>query len=195
MGVIYTIMKEERSKIMDTYYKVVNAYSPVFSSFSGGVYEMELTRAAIHTFATHASKASPIIKGDKYKRLENTLKNRPNEMMTASQFLYKLASIYEAENNAFIIPVYEDRSAGKIVGLYPVRGKDCQITKVGSKLMLKYKVYANTGGCFNSCYTLCRSWAHEKSFLSQRILWRKQSTIIEYDEPNEYATTSHHQFS
>lgn len=139
------VAREERSKIMDTYYKVVNAYSPVFSSFSGGVYEMELTRAAIHTFATHASKASPIIKGDKYKRLENTLKNRPNEMMTASQFLYKLASIYEAENNAFIIPVYEDRSAGKIVGLYPVRGKDCQITKVGSKLMLKYKVYANTG--------------------------------------------------
>ena len=139
------VAREERSKIMDTYYKVVNAYSPVFSSFSGGVYEMELTRAAIHTFATHASKASPIIKGDKYKRLENTLKNKPNEMMTSSQFLYKLASIYEAENNAFIIPIYEDRTAGKIIGLYPVRGKDCQITKVGSKLMLKYKVYANTG--------------------------------------------------
>lgn len=138
------VAREERSKIMNTYYKVVNAYSPVFSSFSGGVYEMELTRAAIHTFATHASKASPIIKGEKYKRLENTLKNKPNEMMTASQFLYKLASIYEAENNAFIIPIYEDRSAGKIIGLYPVRGSDCKITRVGNELMLKYKIYENT---------------------------------------------------
>lgn len=139
------VAREERSKIMDTYFKVVTAYSPVFSSFSGGVYEMELTRAAIHTFATHVSKASPIIKGDKYKKLEGFLKNKPNEMMTSSQFLYKLASIYEAENNAFIIPIYEDRTAGKIVGLYPVRGKDCVITRTSGMLMLKYKVYANTG--------------------------------------------------
>jgi len=137
--------REERSKIMDTYFKSFTAYSPTFRTFSGGVYEMELTRASIHTFATHVSKASPIVKGNKYNRLQGTLQNKPNELMTASQFLYKLASIYEAENNAFIIPIYEDRSAGKIVGLYPVRGADCKITRVsGGKMMLKYKVYGTS---------------------------------------------------
>ncbi len=139
------VAREERSAIMNSYFKMVNAYSPVFRSFSGGVYEMELTRAAIHTFATHISKASPMIKGDKYKRIAAILKTKPNDIMTASQFLYKVASIFEAENNCFLIPIYEDKSAGKIVGLYPVRGADTQITKVGSKLILKYKVYASNG--------------------------------------------------
>jgi len=138
--------REERSKLMDTYFKQFTAYSPSFRTFSGGVYEMELTRAAIHTFATHVSKASPIIKGDKYKRLQFTLQNKPNELMTASQFLYKLATIYEAENNAFVIPLYEDRSAGKIVGLYLARGADCKISRVsGGKLMLMYKVDTGNG--------------------------------------------------
>jgi hypothetical protein len=151
MGVIDRLIqpfmaREERSQLMNTYFKVVNAYSPVFTTFSGGVYEMELTRAAIHTFATHASKASPIIKGAKYKRIEAILKSKPNDIMTASQFLYKVASIFEAENNCFLIPIYEDKSAGKIVGLYPVRGQDTKIVRLDNgKLMLRYKVNARDG--------------------------------------------------
>ncbi len=138
------IAREERSKILNTYYKMVNAYSPVFRSFNGGVYEMELTRASIHTFATHASKATPIIKGDKYKRMEAVLKTKPNDIMTASQFLYKLATIYKAENNCFLIPIYEDKSAGKIIGLYPVRSADTKIKRVkGGRLMLTYKIYSS----------------------------------------------------
>mgnify|MGYP001092975587 CR=1 FL=1 len=146
MGLINRVLqpfvaREERSQLMNTYFKMVNAYSPVFKSFSGGVYEMELTRAAIHTFATHVSKASPMIKGGKYLKMEAILKTKPNDLMTASQFLYKVASIYEAENNVFLIPLYEDRSAGKIIGLYPIRGADTQMVRVGSgKLMLKYKM-------------------------------------------------------
>ncbi len=137
------ILKQERAKIMDNYFKMINAYSPAFRTFNGGVYEMDLTRAAIHTFAKHAAKASPIIKGGVYSRLESALKTRPNEIMTASQFIYKVATIYKAENNVFLIPLYEDRSAGKIVGLYPVRGADTRIKRVGSKLMLIYSVYPN----------------------------------------------------
>jgi HK97 family phage portal protein len=134
--------KEERKSAVDTYFKMIHAYSPVFSSYSGGVYEMELTRAAIHAFAKNISKASPVIKGEKYEGLQNILQTRPNDLMSTSQFLYKLATIYKAENNAFVIPLYEDRAGGRITGFYPVRGADVEIVKVGTKLMLKYKVYS-----------------------------------------------------
>lgn len=133
--------KEERAYAMQNYFEMIQAYSPSFRTFSGGVYEMELTRSLIHTFATHISKASPIIKGERYKNLEYILKNKPNPYMTSSQFLYKIASTYKAENNVFLIPLYEDRSAGKIVGIYPVRGAETEIKKVGTKLMLKYHTY------------------------------------------------------
>jgi len=45
------------------YFKTLTAYSPVFTTFEGGIYEMELTRAAIHSFATACSKLKPEIRG------------------------------------------------------------------------------------------------------------------------------------
>ena len=136
--------KEERKQLTETYFRMINAYSPVFTSYNGGVYEMELTRAAIHAFAKNISKASPVLKGEKYKGLQRVLQTRPNNLMTTSQFLYKLATIYKAENNAFVIPLYEDRTAGRIKGFFPVRGSDTKIKKVGSKLVLEFKMYPSS---------------------------------------------------
>ena len=79
--------KVEERRVVDTYFKMINSYSPVFSDFKGGVYEMALTRASIHTFAKHVSKANAIIKGDVYKQLQNVLNYRPNEVMNTTQFL------------------------------------------------------------------------------------------------------------
>ena len=135
--------KEARAKQMLNHFEMIQAYSPAFRTFGGGVYEMELSRAAIHTFASHASKANPVIQEKKYKNLEVVIRNKPNPIMTGSQFLYKVASIYKSENNVFIIPLYEDRTAGKITGLYPVRGSQTEIRKIGTKMMLKYYTYEN----------------------------------------------------
>lgn len=147
MGILnrlFNRVEEQRSgEAVREFFKVVTAYSPSFSSFTGSVYEMDLTRSAIHRNAVHTSKANPKILGDKYKKLEAVLQNRPNDIMTTSQFLEKARSIYEAENNLFIIPLYEDRTAARIAGFYPVRGADAQIVTVGTTLMLKYKVYPN----------------------------------------------------
>lgn len=131
----------ENRGVVDTYFKMINSYSPVFSDFKGGVYEMALTRASIHTFAKHVSKANAVIKGDVYKQLQNVLNFRPNEVMPTTQFLYKLATIYKSENNVFIIPIYEDRSAARIIGFYPVRASDTKIHTVNGELMLTYTMY------------------------------------------------------
>jgi hypothetical protein len=133
--------KVEERGVVDTYFKMINSYSPVFSDFKGGVYEMALTRASIHTFAKHVSKANAVIKGDVYRQLQNVLNFRPNEIMATTQYLYKLATIYKAENNCFIIPIYEDRSAARVIGFYPVRASDTKIHTVNGELMLTYTMY------------------------------------------------------
>ena len=83
----------------------ITAYSPSFTSYNGGVYEMDLTRAAIHALSSNRSKLNPVIKGGKFNQFGEKLKIAPNDYMTLSQFLYKLSTIYEVEGNAFIVPI------------------------------------------------------------------------------------------
>lgn len=51
----------KQMQAIDSYFKMLNGYSPTFTSFNGGVYEMDLTRVAINNFATHCSKLKPEI--------------------------------------------------------------------------------------------------------------------------------------
>lgn len=67
-------------KAIGNYFKMLNGYSPTFTSFSGGVYEMDLTRTAINNFATHCSKLKPEIEGSALKSLEKTLQHTPNAL-------------------------------------------------------------------------------------------------------------------
>ena len=55
--------KEKLEKAVQDYFRVLNAYNPVFRTFEGSVYEMEQTRAAIHAFANHASKLIATVNG------------------------------------------------------------------------------------------------------------------------------------
>ena len=59
------------------YFKMMSAYSPVFTNFGGSIYEMELTRSAIHSFATHCSKLKPEFQGSAYKALGKRMQFAP----------------------------------------------------------------------------------------------------------------------
>ena len=55
--------KWKEKKQVNGYFKMLDGYTPIFSSYDGGVYEMELTRSCIHTFANHCSKLRPTATG------------------------------------------------------------------------------------------------------------------------------------
>ena len=116
--------------------KMVVGYSPVFSSYTGGVYEMDQTVSAISSFANHASKANPKIIGSAFKSKEKQFQVYMNDTMTTSQFLYRTATIYKCENNVFIVPIYDDYRL--ITGFYPVSSIGSQIVNINGVLMLKY---------------------------------------------------------
>lgn len=130
MGLFSKLKDRKEKQYLTNEFKVINGYIPVFSTFSGGIYEMELTRSAINAIATQCSKLNPVIKGNyKHKRLAKMLQTKPNYLMTTQQFLEKLFTILLCENNAFIVPVYSDYTATEIVGFYPVRSKGARIVE------------------------------------------------------------------
>lgn len=121
------------------YFQLLNSYTPVWRTTGQGVYEALETRAAIHAIATHCSKLKPHITGSAGRRYERMLQVRPNPWQTTSQFLYRLATIYEVENNAFIIPVRSEFSDTDIAGLFPAIPSACELREGRSgRLILKF---------------------------------------------------------
>lgn len=139
---IFQIKKEKRKaqKLLTEQFRLLNGYNSSFTTFAGGLYEMELIRASIESIATQCSKLNPVISGTKkYQELEKMLQYLPNYLMTTQQFLSRLITILKCENNAFIIPIYEDYTCEKIIGLYPVCASHSNIiTDNGIEYLIYY---------------------------------------------------------
>lgn len=144
MGLLDKIFPGNKNKIetMATeYFKALTMYTPSFTSYHGSLYEMDLTRAAIHTYAKHCAKLKPEIQGNAYKSLEKTLQFKPNPFMDTYKFLYRLATSLKVENTAFIVPLYGDDGM-TITGLYPLRAESVEVVESSSQLWLRYS-FAN----------------------------------------------------
>lgn len=111
---------------MTQYFQTLTAYQPTFTTFNGGMYEMAQTRAAIHTIAKHCAKLKPEVIGAGNKELQKKLQTQPNPFMDTTKFIYRLATILMAQNNAFIIPIY-DKSFSKVTGYFPVLPSECKL--------------------------------------------------------------------
>lgn len=123
-------------KLMGGYFQMLDGYTPVFTTYDGGVYEMELTRACIHTFANHCSKLQPKVTGPDKLGIQNILDSKPNPFMTGAQFVYKVATIYETQNTCFIVPLLD--TFDRLVGYYPVVPDMTEIRELGGEPYLVY---------------------------------------------------------
>lgn len=138
MGLLSNLRRKGKiEQALNEYFQMMTGYIPRFTTFEGGIYEMELTRAAVHSFATHVSKLHPEIKGNGNENIERTLQYRPNQLMDTKKYLYRLATVYMVDNTAFIVPLYDQRMAN-IVGFYPLDTSKVQITAAEGT---KYLVY------------------------------------------------------
>ena len=138
MGAFDKIFRRPKvAKEVNGYFQMLDGYTPIFTNYDGGVYEMELTRSCIHTFANHCSKLQPKVSGPDKRGLQALLDGRPNPFMTSAQFVYKVATIYEAKNTCFIVPVLD--AFDKLVGFYPVNPQQTEIIDVGGEPWLRYR--------------------------------------------------------
>lgn len=118
-------------------FKMLNGYTPRFTSWSGGVYESELIRAAINAKATHISKLNVEMMGAAKPALQNKLKHGPNEFQTWSQFLYRLDTLLEVHNTAFVTPIWDDY--GEPSGVYTPLPSRCEIVQYNGVPYLRYE--------------------------------------------------------
>ncbi|MCL1999431.1 MAG: phage portal protein [Turicibacter sp.] len=133
--------KTARTAEIYKYFEYVNGYSPVFSTKNAGLYEMELTRAAIHVFANAVSKLKMEFfssSTDFREDLRGALEFRPNADTDSAKFLYRLATAYLMQNNAFIVPVVDfDEWGERVVGYRQVLPSSLQIIRDNGRLYVQ----------------------------------------------------------
>ena len=117
-------------------FRLLDAYKPSFTSWTKDLYESELIRAAIGARATHISKLRVEVHGAAKPALQNKLKHGPNELQTWGQFLYRLSTILDMHNTAFIIPVYDQY--GEPSGVYAPLPEKCKVVQYAGVPYLKY---------------------------------------------------------
>lgn len=123
-------------KELGGFFQMLDGYSPVFNTYEGGVYEMELTRGCIHTFANHCSKLQPKVSGADQRGIQALLDGKPNPFMLSAQFIYKVATIYEVQNTCFIVPVLD--KFDRLVGYYPVVPSTTEVREQNGEPFLVY---------------------------------------------------------
>lgn len=119
-----------------TFYEL-NNYRPVFTDWKGEIYERELVRAAIDARARHISKLKVEMIGTAQPSLQAKMNLGPNQWQTYSQFLYRLSTILDVHNTAFVVPVFDKSMV--ITGYYPVLPKKCEIVEFRDELWVRYK--------------------------------------------------------
>jgi hypothetical protein len=118
-------------------FKMLTGYAPHFSQWGGDAYQNELVRAAIGARATHISKLKVETQGSARRALQAKLKHGPNQFQTWSQFLYRLSTILDMHNTAFITPVFDE--FGEPSGIYAPLPNRAKIVQYGGVPYLRYE--------------------------------------------------------
>lgn len=128
--------KQPKPQQVDGKFKLLTAYEPVYTSWSGSLYESELVRSAIDARARHISKLKVETRGAAKPKLQARLKHAPNSFQTWSQFLYRLSTILDMQNTAYLVPVFGEY--GEIIGIYPVIPAKCEVISVDGEPWIRY---------------------------------------------------------
>ena len=170
MGLFESIFGSKKTETIkaDSYFKTLTAYSPVFHSWNGALYESELVRSAIDTRARHIAKLRVEAIGSAKPALANRLKVRPNSFQTWYQYMYRLDTILDMHNTAFIVPVID--KYGETIGSFPVLPTKCEIlqTKDGTPV-LKYEFAdRQTGACYLSECGIMTKFQYKSDFFGEK---------------------------
>ena len=144
MGLFDKIFRPDKAKESQAalsrangFFQTLTAYSPVFTSWGGAIYESEIVRAAIDARARHISKLKIEIGGTANPSLQAKLRQGMNQWQTNSQFLYRASTILDVNNTAFIVPIFDERMI--ITGYYPVLPANCEVIEYKGEPWLRYR--------------------------------------------------------
>ena len=128
---------EDALKDARSFFQTLTAYAPVFTNWGGAIYESEIVRASIDARARHISKLKVEVNGSANPSLQAKLRLGPNQWQTWSQFLYRVSTILDVNNTAFIVPVFDERMI--ITGIFPVLPSSCSLVEYDNEICLRYQ--------------------------------------------------------
>jgi hypothetical protein len=139
MGLIEKIFGKRRPQAKEmAHLETFSAYSPVFTSWGGQLYESALVREAIYAKGRHIMKLRFDMRGSAKRELYNAVKIRPNPFSTWPDFLERCNAIYETQNNLIIVPVLDEYGMQK--GFWPVFPAGCEIRENAGTVYLIYQL-------------------------------------------------------
>ena len=101
-------------------FRMLEGYTPAWTTWRGSVYESELIRAALDAWGRHAAKLKPNVRGSAVPELQNRLKVRPNAFQEWTKFLYQTATILGVRNNTFLVKTRnDDGTPNGIINIVP----------------------------------------------------------------------------
>lgn len=118
-------------------FRMLNGYQPHFTTWGGEIYETELVRSAINARAVHVSKLKFNITGSAKPALQTKLTKAPNQFLTWSQFLYRVSTILDVHNTAFIVPIFDE--FGEVSGIFCPLPHRTEIVQYNNKPFLRYE--------------------------------------------------------
>lgn len=139
MGFLDRFIKKNKVKSNVTKVTELGAYYSRFYSIGPDIYDSELVRSCVRPLADLTSIANARCGN---KEIERLLNYRPNQYMSGSDFLYKLRTMYELRNNAFIY--IERNRVNEVVSFYPVPYQSFEAVESGDNLFIMFHFANNT---------------------------------------------------
>ena len=137
MGLIDRIFgRQPKTAPAESVFQTLTAYSPVFRSWGGQIYESELVRAAVDAKARHVGKLQYRMEGTARPKLWTVTKTAPNPWYTWPQFLERCSNIYDVQNNLFIVPLLDEMNM--VAGYFPALPSTCEVVQRNNEPYLKY---------------------------------------------------------
>lgn len=145
---------QETRPVPSVGWRTFTELNPVFTSYDGGIYELELIRSVIQRFADACSKLKPEVRGVEnlntmngimedvpratgMDRVQRLIKTNPNDMMTWPAFLARVATLYEIDDTVFIVKSYA-RDMKTLTGIYPVMCNYAEVIEYGGEPYVRF---------------------------------------------------------
>ena len=122
-------------------FKLLEGYTPAFTTWRGSIYESELIRASLDAWGRHAAKLKPNLKGSAEKELQNRLKVKPNAFQEWSKFLYQTAVILGVRNNSFLVKTRDEY--GNATGIINVIPETWELVEYQGEPWIRFRLANN----------------------------------------------------
>lgn len=137
------IFKTNKNVHIGTDLKFLNGYTASFTNFNGKLYDTISVRKCIDAIARNAAKLHPkhIRESENYEILKDNiyklLSQKPNEIMNAYDFYYKIISILYLDNNSFIFIQRDEK--GMPTGLYPIKSNCYKLLEFQNNIYIQFQ--------------------------------------------------------